>query len=564
MPTAQERDEQDAQDPFARSLKEPGYRIAARIERPPDRRPQIVTALVATTIVLAIVVAALRIQVEDTASLPSQPPLASGIAGRIPTPLPALTLGGPTGSIAPFPVLSGGLRWLDPRTGTISGPPFSGGRGWVFAGSDGTATCVCYDSPWSATGTIERTTIVRYGPTGAELSRTTVGELDSPTRSGGAIARDVAMSADGRDLYVASVVQETVGWAIELDRIGLTGSPTRLATLDLGGAGMSQALANAGTINVKPSPVVRVSPDGHLVRVAVRYGASGSSLSVGWHEMVALVDAGPATDSGGGDLVMRNLGGPGIAQDPDRCDREAFVTPTTYAELCRITIADSIVPMALLYGLDDRVTQVQVGQPVGRDDLDWLVNATSGVVYRWSRFSHIVARLDVRTASVTERVLDGGTIGLAEVPPDSTAPASGSGRAAWDSLASAGKVPKSRLAGSVDGSILYAVGAQAGIGGGRTGPLFASTGIWAFDAQTLGLVAHWPAAAMYDQVGVTPDGLHVLAVGLEGMTPDGRLADWDSSLVIHDAVDGSVVEQIGHLVGDEGFFVDLLAPGPAR
>jgi hypothetical protein len=34
MPTAQERDEQDAQDPFARSQKAPGYRIAARIEAP--------------------------------------------------------------------------------------------------------------------------------------------------------------------------------------------------------------------------------------------------------------------------------------------------------------------------------------------------------------------------------------------------------------------------------------------------------------------------------------------------------------------------------------------------
>jgi hypothetical protein len=46
------------------------------------------------------------------------------------------------------------------------------------------------------------------------------------------------------------------------------------------------------------------------------------------------------------------------------------------------------------------------------------------------------------------------------------------------------------------------------------------------------------------------------------MTADGLLADWDSSLVIHDARNGRVVEQIGHLVGDEGFFVDLLVPGP--
>src|SRR2546425_5826950 len=128
MPTAQERDEQDAQDPFARSLKEPGYRIAARIERPPDRRPQLVTALTAVAIVIAIVVAALRLQIDQTAAVPTLGPPPSGLESRIATQLPALSVNGPAGAVAPFPVLSGGLRWLDATSGTISGPPFSGAR----------------------------------------------------------------------------------------------------------------------------------------------------------------------------------------------------------------------------------------------------------------------------------------------------------------------------------------------------------------------------------------------------------------------------------------------------
>src|SRR5204863_10164710 len=118
-----------------------------------------------------------------------------------------------------------------------------------------------------------------------------------------------------------------------------------------------------------------------------------------------------------------------------------------------------------------------------------------------------------------------------------------------------------RLVGSRAGSLLYAVGMRSTAGELSSGPLQASTGIWVFDANTLALLARWSAAAMYDEIGLRPDGRFVLAAGLEGVTAHGRVADWASSLTFHEAKRGSVAEQIGDIVGPDGFPVTFLVPG---
>jgi hypothetical protein len=192
-----------------------------------------------------------------------------------------------------------------------------------------------------------------------------------------------------------------------------------------------------------------------------------------------------------------------------------------------------------------------------------LVDSASGVVYRWSRYSHALARLDVRTGNVSSRTLGGSADEIAAAQPaGGTWPAaSGDGRAAWAQLLPASSLGHPRLVGSPDGSLLYAIGMRSTAGELSSGPLPASTGMWVFDAHSLALLARWPAAAMYDEVGLTPDGRFVLAAGLEGVTADGRLADWASSLTFHDARGGSIAEQIGDIVGPEGFPVTFLVPG---
>jgi len=558
MPTAQDRDEQDAQDPFDRNpLADHGYRVGTRLARPRDRRPQLVSAGLALAIVGAVVLAALQVRLPDVAVAPSRGPRASGALAAIPTQLPAMQRFdvAAAGGLTPIPVYSGGLRWLDPRAGSISGPAFSGARGWIFAGSDGGAWCVCYDAPWSSTGTIERTTISHYDPTGEQLSRTTVDEAKSDQKSSDAIERDAARSADGRYLYVAAAIRDVAGWTVQLDQVDLIGTPRLLDAIELGRIGLS---AEGTTLF---EPVVRVAPDGRTVRVAVPFLDRAALGQTVWpRESVWLVRPSFGLPS--------ETGGAAISQIEDRipvvqpdCQAQAWVSADVYARLCEQTASDRHIPIAMLDRLDGTWASVQVGDPVGTNDLEWLVDGSTGVVYRWSPFSHVLARLDVATGEVTQRV----DLGLAPAAaqPDTAVPTPRSGRAAWQPIVSAESAATARLTGSIDGSLLYAIGATGSIdGAGPSGPLYASTGIFVFDAASLGLVAHWPAAAMYDQIGVSPDGRDVLAVGLEGMTQDGRIADWPATLTIHDAADGHPIEQLSQLGGDEGFFVDLLAPGP--
>jgi hypothetical protein len=560
MPSPSDRDELEAQDPFQPAVSDRGYRIGARIGTRENRRPRVVAFATVAALVGAIAIGALGLRVTETSSRPSAPPpLPSGRGPAIATPLPQLATYSEPQPVAPIPVLSGGLRWLDPATGVIVGS--SGALayvGWTFPASDGGAWCVCSDSPWSQSGSLERVTVVHYDARGAETSRTTVEELRSTFRSANSIVRDAVRSTDGTGIYVASAVRNQDGWAIRLDRIPLPARVDGVATIDLG-----LVASTDGHLDIRP-PVVRVSPDGRWARVAIRYTARDPSVTeVRWQEQAWLVPTSnePNRSFGGGSSIVRVIG-PRPTQDPSRCNGEAWATSETYLRLCQETSGESLVPVAHIENLDGSSSEVDVGEPVGRDDLDWLLDADAGVVYRWSRFSHVIARLDVRTLEV--RAVDLSQFGerLESIRPNAEPSRARAGRAVWMPLQAADGFERTRLAGSFDGSLLYAIGMRAGTGTRPSGPLLASTGIWVFDAATLGLVGHWQAAAMYDEVGLTPDGRFVLATGAEGMNAEGLLADWSSSLSIHDVEDGKLVEQIGRLFGDTGFFVQLLVPGP--
>jgi hypothetical protein len=550
-----EQDELDAEDPFAATYRETGYRIGVRFEGRPNRRPRLVATLTGAAILIAIGLGIVGPGLQGTAVQPVSEPLPSADDAAIPTRLPVLTVAAAGAPDERFPVISGGLRWLDAGAGSMSGQSTVwGGSGWIFAGNDGSALCVCYDSPWSQDGTVQRVTVVRYDALGGETSRVVAEELASTLRSFDAILRDVAVAPDRGSLYVAAAIRDNDGWAVSLDTINLDWAAIGGAArrLDLG------RVANQEAGVIMGDPTVRVSPDGRWVRVSVHYAPRRSvNLETPWTEQVWLVDL-----AGSDGPVARQL--PDRAtDDPGRCDGQAWATRTDYVVLCRETIGDSRRPVARVESIDRGQMEYQLGDAIGRDDLDWLVDSAAGIVYRWSRYSHALARLDVRTGAVDSRSLGGSADEIAAVQPARgplPTPRAGA-LAAWAPLLPASSLGHPRLVGSRDGSLLYAIGMRSTAGELSSGPLQASTGIWVFDAKTLALLARWPAAAMYDEIGLTPDGRFVMAAGLEGVTADGRVADWASSLTLHDALGGSVVEQIGDIVGPEGFPVTFLVPG---
>ena len=551
-----EQDELDAQDPFSAPHRDTGYRIGVRFEGQPSRRPRLVAALTALAVLIAIGLGIAGPGLQGTTERPLGEPFPSAQHAAIPTRLPVLTVAVAGVPDVRFPVLSGGLRWLDAQTGSMSGQSTVwGGSGWIFAGNDGTALCVCYDSPWSQDGTLERVTVVRFDADGHETSRDVAAELTSSFRSWDAILRDVAVAPNRDALYMAAAVRDADGWAVSLDTIDVD----RLADADAGFSSLELGrVTTPATGAIMGDPTVRVSPEGRRIRVSVHYAPRRSiDPEAPWTEQVWLVDL-----EGGGAPTVRQLPDRS-SDDPGRCDGEAWATNTQYVVLCRETVGDSRVPEARVEDIDGSVVMHQVGDAIGRDDLDWLVDSAAGVVYRWSRFSHVLARLDVRTGNVVSRALGGSADEINAVQPAGgprpETPADR--RATWAQLTPASSLGHPRLVGSRDGSLLYAIGMRSTAGDLSSGPLQASTGVWVFEAQTLAVLARWPAAAMYDEIGLTPDGRYVLAAGLEGVTADGSVADWASSLAFHDVIDGSLAEQVGDIVGPEGFPVTFLVPG---
>src|SRR6185369_9781880 len=136
-------------------------------------------------------------------------------------------------------------------------------------------------------------------------------------------------------------------------------------------------------------------PDGRRIRVSVHYAPRRSvNVDTPWIEQVWLVDL-----AGSGGPVAHQLADR-ATDDPGRCDGEAWATNTDYVVLCRETVGDTRRPVARVERVDGSQVEYELGDAIGRDDLDWLVDAAAGIVYRWSRYSHALARLDVRTGNV--------------------------------------------------------------------------------------------------------------------------------------------------------------------
>lgn len=150
-----------------------------------------------------------------------------------------------------------------------------------------------------------------------------------------------------------------------------------------------------------------------------------------------------------------------------------------------------------------------------------------------------MVRYDFTTANVTQ---------ARATPATSTAPG--------DVLASLGRqvgrwIAPSALAkmnlepgvvASVDGTRIYALG----IGGPDGGA--GSTGVFAIDAKTLGVVGTWAPLADLASLAVSLDGRFVYAAGQGGISATGQpTPSRGASITVYDTADGSVRLVAGQL-----------------
>lgn len=548
-------DEPEAEDPFA-ARPGTGYRIGARLAEPPGARAARWRTLGFIGVAAAIAVAALgprdRPLTDPGPTAATSPTLPAPLVG---TPLPSLQEFGWSASRArPFPVFAGGLRWLDPASGTISGDPFDAPRGWLYVAADGSTLCACLDSPWSDTAAVEQIDIRHFDPAGQSLAGTDgVLRLESTIRATDSIVRDVALAPDRSRLYLAYAVRGPDGWTIGATSTGIDGDGAAPTTLELG------TLPEPPGQRLLVLPTLRVSPGGTHLMATIRWrlrSASTPPSAKPWHERTWQIDV------DGERLSVARATDDADTDAPDQCDAEGWATDEEYVLLCRIGSADSVVPLARVVGPDGSVRATEVGEPLGPDSVDWLVDLTAGAIYRWSPFSHIIARMDVRSGAVVSRSIGSNQDEIAAASPEATESTTLPRAVRWTRFGDGqGFGPGARLVGSPDGTLLYAIGLRASGPEWPEGPDLASTGVWLFDPTDLRVVGHWRAVAMYDQIAVTPDGRALVATGTPGSDGAGGPTQWGYPLALHDVTDGHVAELIGDTVGTDGFTPVLLLPG---
>lgn len=541
-----------------------GYRVGARIAVGDAGRTRLAGVIAAGIVLAGIAFAAIGPLLPAIPELPVAPAPSRTIA----TALPDVSVLRPPGPDRLLPVYAGGLRWLDPRTGLMSGDPYTAARTGLFVDMEGHGLCVCLEIPWSQDQIVTRVTLRRYSAAGEEIGRVTLDELVSVKRgvSGDAIQVDAAIAPDGRHLWIVHAVRAAQSWEIGLDRVDL-------ATLEVEA---SLALDAIPAPRLDDSAVID-SPAGWItrresaVRASLRVSPDGSKLAV----LVSVRSdprAGPrvppyqeARFDVGSDLEEATVATAVPVHDAseDRCDAElsGWATNRHFVTICSRPEGEGIQPFVRIENPGDMTRDLAVGPPVGARDTEWLLDARSGVLHRWSSLAHVFTRLEVSTRAMTTLAIDRTRAGTGDL---GTWPAPNGGGAPWAPLTGADLLFRPvRLAGSADGTVIYALGFRSVADNIRDDGI-ASTGIWVFDAGRTELIAHWAPEALYDQIGFMPGWEQLVTLGRPGSDADGGQADWSTSLRFHDPRNGEVVEVLGDVSEPSGFVPAILAPNVPR
>lgn len=474
------------------------------------------------------------------------------------SPPPALTVGEGERP-GRIPLDSGGIRFLDPSTGSLTEPgSINLQNDAAIASPDGGWWCVCF---WRAQGSQqERVEMeVRHLDSAAietarHQIRATVSAAEPPAQDFWT-RLEVEFGLDGRTAYVASGVRTGNRWTVALEVIDLARGASldrvELGTIDVPPTTASDA--SEGYESYLGGPTVRLAPDGRrLIMGAWLEKPARSGPPLPPDPLVWLVDVGDG-DAG------REIG-PVVTVTGDldgaysTCSYSLqWLTDEALLGACWRQ-GDNVLGPAMsvtTFGLDGAaVSSIDYAPDQTWWTVEPILDRANRAVYFWSPVGHLLDRIDLASARV-DRV---------SVDPDveSDPPASGTEprRAPdWTTFTS-DFVPWSspQLFGEPGGERIFALGLVEGPPETDRGSSFGSSGIWVFDAATLQLIDRWPAAAAYTALDLTRDGRWMVAIGQEGVDTAGKPSAWPYSVTVHDARDGRLALQAGD-VGNDGVLV---------
>jgi hypothetical protein len=482
-----------------------------------------------------------------------------------PTPLPAVTRPDDRSISGQIAIWTDTFRVVNLESGSLSnGTAAMPGTDAIQPAPDGVGwTCVCLSERPTPDNGVERDVqVVRLDANGGELGRKTVATLrgqSDPDRGSSGVQTDIEAAPDGRSALLVAGERTGTVWSYTARRIDLVagsiGPPTSLGRRNVPPAAASPAPSASQLPGATPlqvytdvyGPVVRRSPDGRLAFVwsTIQQYTDNATLSIesfGWRVELGAdgaVDAvGPAKD---------------LATLPPYCNGTAFLRDDAFVATCANYDNPTGRSSWQLVRLDRDAHEVLRMELPNTDN--WysepLFDRANDVVWLWDSTAQNIVRVDLdRPGSTTKHfdpLLEGaaGSQALPGVAPVWVRPTSTVGRYAT-----------TEMTGAPDGSRIYLVG--YGQPGSTDGGNPKSLGVFVVDPATLALVGHWTPAAQYVSVQPILGGTTIAAIGAPGVDANGQNAPWQSSLTLHDAVDGRILVRFGQL--GEGWYPYIVGP----
>jgi hypothetical protein len=404
------------------------------------------------------------------------------------------------------------------------------GRDVLLRSATGGTVCLCWTT--ADDGRTRTLDLVEIGVAGNERKRATITHLppnDPEVTSPTSIEATIAAAPDGRYAYLARVRDSTDGWRVGIAAIDLlSGAITDSRELDAALGGSASARATLAW------PTMSVGADGRHALVsaaASQVGPDGRTIERRSAWIVALdgPTVGPVTRA----AALEEL-------PLDACGFVGFVSSDVVAVACMDRETEPAT--GLIFRRFDSAGRPLPDGPRSSIGDVWppLINVTDGVAYFWHPRQHALVAADVvggdaRRAVITDELANPLMVARRGPRPEPGSPVT------WSTGLPSGHMGKSRIIGSPDGRLLFAAGI-----GQRGG----SSGIWVFDALTLRLIERWPASASYESLAMFDGGRWLLAVGRPGVADDGRPAEWETSVTIHDTSTGRPVVRFGDFGSD--------------